>query len=271
MRTLVPKSIWSCLSRPIPGSTHAEHKATLDQALAEQVKRGEGAVRQAHDWLCSNPLSWDSILWAHPPDSLSLFSVSHVAFSTSVLMPPGTRPTYQHPPPLPRHALKTPSKPGRPHHSQQSVARPETPNVHPATHRHKTAYGRNSAIRPPSLGRLPNAQKPPALPHPQAPEHATLKHAYLSALGLPPLSATHRLPLPVTAPLGTSEIFSVNLLTFCPLHLTPSTLCPFPSPPPPPSRVPQHSSNHTIRANTPFPWRAAPVMYYMLPVVYILS
>ena len=88
---------------------------------------------------------------------------------------------------------------------------------------------------------------------------------------LPLLGATHRLPLLVTAPLGTSEIFSVHPVTFCPLHLTPSTLCPFPSPPPPPPRVTQHSSNHTIRANTPFPWRAASVMYYMLHVVYILS
>ena len=112
MTTLVPKPLWSCLSQPIPGSTHAEHKATLGQALAERVKRMEGAVRQAHYWLWSNPLPWDPILWAHPSDPLNPFSVSHSAFSTSVPMPPRTRPTYQHPPPLPRHALKKPSKSG---------------------------------------------------------------------------------------------------------------------------------------------------------------
>ena len=99
MRTLVPKSLSSRLSQPIPGSTHAEHRATLGQALVEQVKHMEGAVRQAHDWLCSNPLPCDPILWAHPPDPLNPFSVSHSAFSTSVLMPPKNRPTNQHPPP----------------------------------------------------------------------------------------------------------------------------------------------------------------------------
>ena len=112
MRTLVPKSLWSCLSQPNPGSTHAEHKATLGQALAGRVKRMEGAVHQAHDWLCSNPLPWDPILWAHPPDPLNPFSVSHGAFRTSVPMPAWTRPTYEHPPPLPRHAVKKPSKSG---------------------------------------------------------------------------------------------------------------------------------------------------------------
>ena len=75
MRTLVPKSLWSCLSQPIPGSTHAEHKATLGQALAERIKRIDRAVHQAHDWLRSNPLPWDPILWAHSPDPLNPFSV----------------------------------------------------------------------------------------------------------------------------------------------------------------------------------------------------
>ena len=66
-------------------------------------------------------------------------------------------------------------------------------------------------------------------------------------------------------------MFFVHPVTFCPLHLTPSTLCPFPSPPSRPSRVTQHSSNHTVRADTAFPRRAASVMYSMLHVVYILS
>ena len=105
MRTLVPKSLWSCLSQPIPGSTRAEHKAMIGLALEERVKHIDKAVHQAHDWLCSNPLPWDPILWAHPPDPLNPFSVSHGAFSASVHMPPRTRPAYQHPPPFPKHAL----------------------------------------------------------------------------------------------------------------------------------------------------------------------
>ena len=111
MTTLVPKSLWSCLSKPIPGSTRAEHRAMLGLALEVRVKHLDKAVHQAHDWLCSNPLPWDPILWAHPSDPLNPFSVSHGAFSTSVHMPPRTRPVYQHPPPLPKHALKEPSKP----------------------------------------------------------------------------------------------------------------------------------------------------------------
>ena len=101
MRTLVPKSLWSCLSQPILGSTRAEHRAMLGQALEERVKHLDKAVHQAHDWLRSNPLPWDPIPWAHPPGPLNPFSVSHGAFSTSVHMPPQTRPAYQHPPPLP--------------------------------------------------------------------------------------------------------------------------------------------------------------------------
>ena len=292
MRTLVRKSVWSCLSQPIPGSTHTKHEATLGQDLAERVKRMEGAVRQAHDGLCSNPLQWDPLLWAHAPVPLNPFWVSHGAFSTSVPMPPRTRPTYQQPPPLPSHTLKKPSKSG-PTKSQPAIRRTSRNSKRPSSHAsapprpthpqlfhvllntharscHKNAYGCHSTIRPPSLGRLPNAQKPPALSHPHAPEHATVKHAYSSPLDLPLLGATHHLALPVTARLGTSQIFFVHPVTFCPLHLTPSTLGPFPSPPPP-WRVTQHSSNHTIRANTPCPWRAAFVMYYMLHVVYILS
>ena len=133
MRTLVPKSLWSCLPQPIPGSTHAEHKATLGQALADRVKRMEGAVRQAHDWLCSNPFPWDPILWARPPDPLNLFSVSHGAFSTSVPMPPRTRPTYQHPPPLPSHTLKKPSKSG-PTKPQPAVRRTPRNSKRPSSH-----------------------------------------------------------------------------------------------------------------------------------------
>ena len=257
MRTLVPKSLWSCLSQPIPGSTHAEHKATLGQALAERVKRMEGAVRQGHDWLCSNPLPWDPILWAHPPDPLNPFSVSHGAFSTSVPMPPRTRPTYQHPPPLPRHALKKPSKSG-PTKPQQAIRRTPRNSKRPSSHasapprappssaiprptQHSRPRQPQKRLRSPQRNQTTitwappkRKKKTPALSHPHAPEHATVKHAYPSPLGLPLLGATHRLPLPVTAPLGTSEIFSVHPVTFCPLLLTPSTLCPSPSPPPPP-------------------------------------
>ena len=93
----------------------------------------EGAVRQAHDWLCSNPLPWDPILWAHPLNPLNPFLVSHGAFSTSVPMPPQTRPTYQHPPPLPRHALKKPSKSG-PTKPPPAVRRTPRNSKRPSSH-----------------------------------------------------------------------------------------------------------------------------------------
>ena len=201
MRTPVPKSLWSCLSQVIPGSTHAEHRAMLGQALAERGKRMEAADHQAHNWLCSNPVPLDPILWAHPPDPLHPFSVSHGTFDAFVPIPPQTCPTYQHPPILPGPALKKPSQSVvQQNHSQPSVARLETPHVHPGTHEHllppppppqlfhallnthahgndKNAYGCFSANRPPSLGCRPNAQKPPALSHPHAPDRATVKHA----------------------------------------------------------------------------------------------
>ena len=133
MRTLVPKSLWCCVSQPIPGSTHAEHKATHGQALVERVKRMEGAVHQAHDWLYSNPLPWDPILWVHPPNPLNPFSVSHGACSTSVQMSPRTRPGYQHAPPLRKHALKKPSKPG-PVKPQPAMRRTPRNSKRPSSH-----------------------------------------------------------------------------------------------------------------------------------------
>ena len=147
MRTLVPKSLWSCLSKPIPGSTRAEHRAMLGLALEERVKHLDKAVHQAHDWLCSNRLPWDPILWAHPSDPLNPFSVSHGAFSTPVHMPPQTRPVYQHPPPLPKHALKKPSKPA------SAKAQPTTRRTPKNS---KSPSSRASAPRPPPpLGHSP--------------------------------------------------------------------------------------------------------------------
>ena len=220
MRTLVPKSLWSCLSKPIPGSTRAKHRAMLGLALEERVKHLDKAVHQAHDWLCSNPLPWDPILWAHPSDPLNPFSVSHGAFSTSARMPPRTRPVYQHPPPLPKHALKKPSKPA------SAKAQPTTRTARPAVHR------------------------PLSPPHPHAPRHATVKHAYLSPLGPPLLGAQARLPLPPPTPMPprTSEIFSAHPAIFCLLLSTPSALRPFPNPPPPPQGksafiLPNHQSS----------------------------
>ena len=124
MGTLVPNPLWSCESQPVPGSTHAEHKATLGKALAERVKRMEGAVHQAHDWLSYNPLPWDPILWAHPPDPLNPSSVSHGAFSTSVQMPPRTRPTYQPTPTSPQTGLEetVQARTGHPTHAQKLQA-----------------------------------------------------------------------------------------------------------------------------------------------------
>ena len=147
MRTLVPKSLWSCLSNPIPGSTRAKHRAMLGLALEERIKHLDKAVHQAHDWLCSNPLPWDPILWAHPHDPLNPFSVTHGAFSTSVHMPPWTRPIYQHPPPLPKHALKKPSKP---------ASAKAQPTARRAPKNSKRPSSRASAPRPPPpLGHPP--------------------------------------------------------------------------------------------------------------------
>ena len=117
------------------------------RAKAERVKHLDKAVHQAHDWLCSNPLPWDPILWAHPSDPLNPFSVSHGAFSTSVHMPPRTRPVYQHPPPLAKHALKKPSKPA------SAKAQPTTLR---APKNSKRPSSRASAPRPPPpLGHSP--------------------------------------------------------------------------------------------------------------------
>ena len=236
MRTLVPKSLWSCLSQQIPGSTRAEHKAMPGLAQEERVKHLDKAVHQAHEWLCSNPLPWDPIIWAHPPDPLNPFSVSHGAFSTSIHMPPRTRPAYQNPPLVAR--LKTPNAhpAAHPHHA------PPPPRLFPAllsTHahgNHKNAINHHKPIRPQSFGRPQSAPRPLCLSHPHTPRHATVKHAYLSPLGPPLLGAQVRLPLPppTPEPPGSCEIFSAHPATFCPLLSTPSTLCPFLNPPPPP-------------------------------------
>ena len=177
------------------------------------------------------PILFHGILYCGPTlPTLSILSRFHTVHSVPLSRcPPQTRPTYQHLPPVPGHALKKPSKSGptkrqpairrkprnskRPSSHAAAPSRPPPPqlfhvsfNTHAGCN-HKNAYGRHSAIRPPSLGCSPNAQKPPALSHPHAPEHATVNHTYPSPLGLPLLGATHRLSLPVTAPLGTSEIF----------------------------------------------------------------
>ena len=257
MRTLVPKSLWSCLPKPVPGSTRAEHRAMLDLGLEERVKHLDKAVHQAHDWLCSNPLPWDPLLWAHPSDSLNPFSVSHGAFSTSVHMPPRARPVYQHPPPLPKHALKKPSKPASaraqptthraPKNSKRpsscaSAPRPPPPLPFPAllsTHahgHHKNAIDPHKPTRPQSFGRPQSAPRPLSPSHPQAPRHATVKHAYLSPQGPPLPGAQARLPLPPPTPTapGTSGISSAHPAIFCLLLSTPSALRPFRNPPPSP-------------------------------------
>ena len=181
----------------------------LRLALEERVKHLDKAVHQAHDWLCSNPLPSDSILWAQPPDPLNPFSVSH--------MPPQTRPAYQHPPPLPKNALKKPSKPASgkaqpatrraPKNSKRPCSRASAPRPPPtrpfpallSTHahgNHKNAIDHHKPIRPQSIGRPQSAPRPLPLTHPHTPRHATVKHAYLSPLGPPLLGAQVRLPLP---------------------------------------------------------------------------
>ena len=259
MRTLVPKSLWSCLSQQIPGSTRAKHRAMLDLALEERVKHLDKAVHQANDWLCSNPLPWDPILWAYPSDPLNHFSVSHGAFSTSFHMPPRTRPKYQHSPPLPKHALKKPSKPASAkaqpatHRAQKKPQTPVQPRIRttlpppprqfPAllsTHahgHHKKAIDHHKPIRSQSFGRPESAPRPLSPSHSHTSRHATVKHAYLSPLGPPLLGAQVRLPPPpppTPTPPGTSEIFSAHPATFCLLLSTPSALCPFLNPPSPP-------------------------------------
>ena len=186
IRTLVPKSLWSCLSQPIPGSARAEHRAMLGLALEERVKHLDKAVHQAHDWLCSNPLSWDRILWAHPSDPLNPFSVSHGAFSTSVHMPPRTRPVYQHPPPLPKHALKKPSKPA------SAKAQPATRR---APKNSKRPPSRTSAPHPPPLPAIP---RPPQHSRPRPPQkrHRSPQTHQTTIVWAPPKRAKTALPLP---------------------------------------------------------------------------
>ena len=260
MRTLVPKSLWSCLSQPIPGSTRAEHKGMLGLGLEERVKHLDKAVHQAHDWLCSNPLPSDPVLWAHPPDPLNPFSVSRGAFSTSVDMPPRTRPAYQHPPPLLKHALKKPSKPAsakaqaathgapknskRPSSGASAPRPPHPPRPFPAllsTHahgNHKNAIDHHKPIRPQSFGRPQSAPRPLPLSHAHAPRHATVKHAYLSPLGPPLLGAQVRLPLPppTPAPSGDIRIFFRPSSDFLSPPPDPYSPLPLPEPPPSPAR-----------------------------------
>ena len=146
MRTLVPKSLWSCPSQPIGGSTRAGHRAMLGLALEERVKHLDKAVHQAHDWLCSNPLPWDPIPWAHPSDPLNPFSVSHGAFSTSVHMPPRTRSYTSTPHLSPNTPQKNRPSRRQPKHNQLLAARQKTPNARPAAHPHHA---------PPPLGHSP--------------------------------------------------------------------------------------------------------------------
>ena len=215
MRTLVPKCPWSCLSQPIPGSTRAEHKAMLGLALEERVRHLDKAVHQAHDWLSSNPFPWDAILWAHPP---TLSTPSWFCMVRSV--PPSTCPLGPAPhTSTPRLSPNMPYK-NRPIQRQpkhnQPVARLKTPTAHQAAHPHH-APPPSAIPRPLQRSRPRQPQKrhrssqthhttivwwPPKRAkttsplHPNAPRHATVKHAYLSPLGPPLLGAEVRLPLP---------------------------------------------------------------------------
>ena len=219
MRTLVPKSLWSRLSKPIPGSTRAEHRAMLGLALEERVKHLDKAVHKAHDWLCSNPLPWDPILWAHPSDPLNPFSVSHGAFSTSVHMPPRTRPVYQHPPPLPKHALKKPSKPA------SAKAQPTTRR---APKNSKRPSSRTSAPRPPPPSAIP---RPPQHSRPRPPQkrHRSPQTHQATIVWAPPKRAKTALPLP--PPSSKARYRQTRL----PLPSRPTlTRCPGPSAPAPP-------------------------------------
>ena len=271
MRTLVPNPLWSCLSQPIPGSTHAEHKAMLGQDLAGRVKRMEGAVHQAHDWLCPNPLPWDPILWAHPPDRLNPFPVSNGAFSTSVQMPPRTRPTYQHPPTLPKHALKKPSKPG-PVKRQPAICRTPRNSKRPSKHTAATPRAPPSSAIPRATQHSCPRQPQKSLQSPQR-NQTTITWGppkgpkVTRPLSLPRSRARHRqtrLPFtskPTTtmcnapsAPSRYSASWDIRNVfrpssDFLSPPLDPFSSLPLPEPPPH-SRVTQHSFNHTIRANT---------------------
>ena len=238
VRTLVRKSLWSCLSKPIPGSTRAEHRAMLGLALEERVKHLDKAVHQAHDWLCSNPLPWDPILWAHPSDPLNPFSVSHGAFSTSVHMPPRTRPVYQHPPPLPKHALKKPSK------LASAKAQPTTRR---APKNSKRPSCRASAPRPPpppsAIPRPPqhSRPRPPQKRHPSPQTHqATIVWA-------PPKRAKTALPLP--PPSSKTRYRQTRL----PLPSRPTlTRCPGPTAPAPPQSNDSRDIRNFFRPSSDF-------------------
>ena len=256
MRTLVPKSGWSCLSQPISGSTHAEHKATYGQALAEQVKRMEGAVRQAHDWLYSNPLPWDPILWAHPPDPLNPFSVSHGAFSASVPMPPRARPTYQHPPPLTRQALKKPSKSGasnpqpairrtprnskRPSRHDSGPPRPPPPSAIPRPTQHSCPRQPQKRLRSPQRNQTTITWAPlkrTRTTHPLSPPRprARYRQTHLALTSRPASTRCNALSAPPrhSASRDIGNFFRPSS-DFVSLPLDPFDPLPLPEPPPPP-------------------------------------
>ena len=253
----------------------------------------ERAVRQAHDWLCSNPLRWYPIMCAHPPDPLNPLSISHSAFSTSVPMPPQTPPTYQHPPPLPSHVFKKPSKSGptkpqpanrraprnckRPSSHASAPHRAPPSSAIPRPTQHSRPRQPQKRLRSPQRNQTTITWAPPKRTKTTRPLSPPRPRARYRQTGLPltsrPTSTRCNAPSAPprhSAPRDIRNSFRPSSDFLSP-PLDPPTLCPFPSPPPPPSRLAQHSSDHTIRANTPFPWRTASVMYYMLHVVYILS
>ena len=236
MRALVPKSLWSCLSQPIPGSTHAAHKATLGQALAEWVKRMEGAVCQAHDWLCSNPLPSDPI-----PGPLNRLSVSDGAFTTSVLMPPRTRPTYQHPPvPPPQPTIcRTPRNSKRPSSDAPALPRPPPLLSYSTSYPTLTPAQPQKRLRSPQRNQTTFTWAPPKSTKTTRPLSPPRPRAIYrrTRLLLTSRPTSTRCNAPSAPPRHSASRDIRNFFrpsrTFCPLRLTPSTPCPFPSPPPP--------------------------------------
>ena len=240
-------------------------------ALEEPVKHLEKAVHQAHDWLCSNPPPWDPKRLAHPSDPLNPFSVSHSAISTSVHMPPRTRPVYQHPRPLPGQALKKPV---------QARVRKYTTSQSPRAKKLQTPVQPRIRTTPSPLPAIP---RPPQHSRPRPPEerhrspqtHQTtivwaLPKRAKTALPLPPPSSKARyrhtrLPLPSrptattcpgpSAPAPPHSNASQDIQNFfrpssdlLSPPLNPFSPLPPPETPPLPHRVNQRSSNLTIRA-----------------------
>ena len=163
----------------------------------------------------------------HPPDPLIPFSVSHGAFSTLVQMPPRTHPTYQHPRPLPKHALKKTSKPGA---VKPQPAIRHTPRNSKQSSKHESAA---PLAPPPSASPRPTQHSRPRQPQKRL---RSPQRTQTTITWAPPKRTK------ATCPLSPPEPRARHRQTRLPLNSKATTTrCYAPSAPPP------HSASRDIR------------------------